>query len=459
MLKVNPANTKNSFNDLGGVGAMQRSMVANAASNSSLHSDPAGFASLLKQTQTQAKAPAPQPAAKAPAPPAQQATKAPAPADDSSPAKAPSNDATGESATASAQPSEATDVANSTTRGKTLQKARQTNDDNTTAAQRAAKHATTKSADGNAGTDPAPAANDAQKDATNQANAADTPIDPTIMQWLAGQQRAVPTSTDARAAKADADSKAAHQGDDAAATDSLGAAAGKSAKADLRADARDSAAANDKASQGKTLGDAISAGGSFAAMLAEKRATDLHDGPSNAIGEVKDATAAANAASFAPEHSATAAAADAAVTVAVHTPVDSPEFPKALGLHMSMLAKDGVSHAELHLNPADMGPVSVQIVMDGTQARVDFGADMAATRHAIEAGLPELASALRDAGFTLAGGGVSDSSRGPADGRNSSDGDARSGGRQLRPVDPATTAKVSAAARRVATRGGVDLFV
>ena len=53
-----------------------------------------------------------------------------------------------------------------------------------------------------------------------------------------------------------------------------------------------------------------------------------------------------------------------------------------------------------------MGPVSVQIVMDGTQARIDFGADLAATRHTIEAGLPELASALRDAGFTLVGGGV-----------------------------------------------------
>jgi len=92
--------------------------------------------------------------------------------------------------------------------------------------------------------------------------------------------------------------------------------------------------------------------------------------------------------------------------VTIATPVAAPVFAQSLGLQMSVLARDGVQHAELHLNPADMGPVSVQIVMDGTQARVDFGADVAATRHAIEAGLPELASALRDAGFTLAGGGV-----------------------------------------------------
>ena len=66
-----------------------------------------------------------------------------------------------------------------------------------------------------------------------------------------------------------------------------------------------------------------------------------------------------------------------------------------------------MQQAELHLNPAEMGPVSIHISLDGTAARVDFGADVAATREAIERGLPELASALRDAGFTLAGGGVS----------------------------------------------------
>ena len=89
------------------------------------------------------------------------------------------------------------------------------------------------------------------------------------------------------------------------------------------------------------------------------------------------------------------------------TPFGAPDFAQAFGLQVNVLAKDGVQHAELHLNPAEMGPVSVQITVDGTQARIDFGADVLATRQAIEAGLPELASALRDAGFTLHGGGVS----------------------------------------------------
>ena len=78
---------------------------------------------------------------------------------------------------------------------------------------------------------------------------------------------------------------------------------------------------------------------------------------------------------------------------------------------MSVLVKDGVQQAELHLNPAETGPVSIAITLEGTQAHVEFGADLAATRQAIENGLPALASALRDAGFTLAGGGVAQHSR------------------------------------------------
>jgi flagellar hook-length control protein FliK len=141
----------------------------------------------------------------------------------------------------------------------------------------------------------------------------------------------------------------------------------------------------------------------------------------------------------------------------VHAAVGSPEFPQELGVQLSVLARDGIQQAELHLNPTEMGPVSVQIVMDGTQARIDFGADVAATRHAIEAGLPELASALRDAGFTLAGGGVSQH----AGGRQGSDGDgARRDGSASRGAAKAidgsdTTSRV---VRTRVSAGGVDLY-
>ncbi|MFM2449436.1 MAG: hypothetical protein RIS44_1886 [Pseudomonadota bacterium] len=145
-----------------------------------------------------------------------------------------------------------------------------------------------------------------------------------------------------------------------------------------------------------------------------------------------------------------------AVSVNLPAPVQSPEFRELLGSQISLLAKDGVQSAELHLNPAEMGPISVQITLDGTQARVDFGADSAQTRHIIEAGLPELASALRDAGLTLSGGGVSQHAGGRGEqaetGRSNKSGTRRGDDNAVDAVQ-----RPSVSTRRVAL-GGVDLY-
>ena len=147
-----------------------------------------------------------------------------------------------------------------------------------------------------------------------------------------------------------------------------------------------------------------------------------------------------------------AGAAAAPVQVGIPTAPGAPDFAAAFGLQVSVLAGHGVHKAELHLNPADMGPVSVQIVVDGTQARIDFGADVAATRQAIEAGIPELASALRDAGLTLHGGGVSPH----AGGRDERDeGDGERGRAHSAEEAPASTSRPRAL-RDVP--GGVDVY-
>jgi len=147
----------------------------------------------------------------------------------------------------------------------------------------------------------------------------------------------------------------------------------------------------------------------------------------------------------------------AANVMALPTPIDSPDFAAALGVQVSVLAKGGVQQAELHLNPNELGPVSIHISLDGSAARVDFGADVAATREAIERGLPELASALHDAGFTLAGGGVSQH----GGGRSARENDRASAGPRGDTTGVATTAGTSTAPARVTRRvaaGGVDLY-
>lgn len=107
-----------------------------------------------------------------------------------------------------------------------------------------------------------------------------------------------------------------------------------------------------------------------------------------------------------PAHEAAPVAAPEATTVQLPTPTHDADFPDVLATRVSVLVKDGVQKAELHLNPAEMGPISVQIAVDAGQAQIDFTAAAGATRHLIETSLPMLAAALHSAGLTLSGGGV-----------------------------------------------------
>ena len=154
---------------------------------------------------------------------------------------------------------------------------------------------------------------------------------------------------------------------------------------------------------------------------------------------------------------------DAAASLTVATPLDSPEFAQTLGLQVSLLARDGVQHAELHMNPKELGPVSVRITLDGSEARVDFAADAAATRQAIEASLPALASALLDAGLTLSGGGVTQhpGQRQDQPPPRNDRGDVLPGRRRDEAIagsSPIAQALPPAAARRSGSVSGVDLY-
>lgn len=103
---------------------------------------------------------------------------------------------------------------------------------------------------------------------------------------------------------------------------------------------------------------------------------------------------------------ATTADTAAPAQVVLAQPLHDANFAPEMAARLSLLAADGVQQAELHLNPAEMGPVAVQIVVDGQQAQISFHSEQAETRAVLERGLPELAAALRDTGLTLSGGGV-----------------------------------------------------
>ena len=127
--------------------------------------------------------------------------------------------------------------------------------------------------------------------------------------------------------------------------------------------------------------------------------------------------------------SASAAAAAAADTF-IQQDVRRPEFVPAFSARIATLVQEGVEHARVHLNPVDMGPVTLQLALEGQQVRVDMTAEVAATRQVLEQALPTLAGALREAGFTLSAGGVAP----PAEAANTAGQDAR--GSQGSPGEP-----------------------
>lgn len=300
----------------------------------------------------------------------------------------------------------------------------------------------------------------ADESAATQAADAERPaLDPALLEWLAAMNR--PVAADAAAAGA---------GDDALSTaaDSRGATrllwreapglagAGMAATAealDAKAQDRTAAQAVDLlALAGDAAGTAAAASD---APLAALQLDAAASAPAEAPRTV-DALAALTAAAT----PTTAERSAAPLGVTLRTPATAPEFREALAAQVSVLARDGVQEARLHLNPADMGPISVQIALHGTQAQVNFGADSAATRDLIQAGLPELAAALSEAGLTLAGGGVSQHARGGSNeggtGTRGTGGHAVSGV-DNDPGDPVAAAQQARSSLRAAL-GGVDLF-
>lgn len=84
----------------------------------------------------------------------------------------------------------------------------------------------------------------------------------------------------------------------------------------------------------------------------------------------------------------------------------SAAFGPELGAQISTFVRHGVERAQLQLHPAEMGPVTVQILVEGASAQVRLWAEQPGTRQALEQAMPALAGQLREGGLTLTGGGV-----------------------------------------------------
>jgi len=147
-------------------------------------------------------------------------------------------------------------------------------------------------------------------------------------------------------------------------------------------------------------------------------------------------------------------------------PFGGTDFAQALADKVSMWVgstkADGSMTAELHLNPADMGPINVKISLDGQSAHVDFAAAALETRQAIEASMPMLSSALSNVGLSLTGGDVSSqTSQQQAFNQSAGqggDGTGRLGGSRQGDGDADGLALRAVSAPRPGRAGGLDLY-
>src|SRR5690606_3684503 len=109
---------------------------------------------------------------------------------------------------------------------------------------------------------------------------------------------------------------------------------------------------------------------------------------------------------------ATAAPSPAASTQWSGSSIDvapgQPGWNEALGDRVAWMAGNRIQNAELRLNPAELGPLRVQISMDDGNASVTFTAQHPLTRDAIEQALPRLREMLADQGLSLQNASVSD---------------------------------------------------
>ncbi|KXS39139.1 MAG: flagellar hook-length control protein FliK [Halomonadaceae bacterium T82-2] len=98
-------------------------------------------------------------------------------------------------------------------------------------------------------------------------------------------------------------------------------------------------------------------------------------------------------------HAAGAAAAPATATLSA--PVASAQWQQGLGQQLVQLHQRGGQQVQLHLHPAELGPLSVQLKIDDQLAQAQFLSHNPQVRAAVEQAIPQLRAALNEAGIQL----------------------------------------------------------
>ncbi|WP_053070782.1 flagellar hook-length control protein FliK [Halomonas sp. PR-M31] len=101
-------------------------------------------------------------------------------------------------------------------------------------------------------------------------------------------------------------------------------------------------------------------------------------------------------------------------------PLASAQWQQGLGQQLVSMHQRGNQRVELHLHPADLGPVSISLKMDDQLAQAQFSSANPHVRAAIEQAIPQLREALAENGIQLGEAMVGQHNQ-PRDGEQSSE--------------------------------------
>jgi flagellar hook-length control protein FliK len=87
----------------------------------------------------------------------------------------------------------------------------------------------------------------------------------------------------------------------------------------------------------------------------------------------------------------------------ITVPVRDPRFADAFGERISWMLREGLQVAELTLHPQELGPIRIELSLEGDAATIGVVAAQAETRGAIEQALPRLRELLAQQGVALGG--------------------------------------------------------
>ncbi|MCD6008732.1 flagellar hook-length control protein FliK [Halomonas sp. IOP_31] len=108
-------------------------------------------------------------------------------------------------------------------------------------------------------------------------------------------------------------------------------------------------------------------------------------------------------------------------TPTLSAPLASAEWQQSLGQQLVNLQQRGGQRVQLHLNPAELGPLSISLKVDDQLAQAQFMSANPQVRAAVEQAIPQLREALGEAGIQLGEAMVGDQQPGQQQGQDGTD--------------------------------------